>query len=99
MGGENNNVNYSIKDSKSFWDNTEKNRKNNTSKKVEIVVSLKYLSNFWRTLDMPLINCGKNLILTWSKNYVLTSKVTRDAVPAPGGNPTVSRIQQMQYLK
>ena len=48
---------------------------------------------------MPLINCGKNLILTWSKNYVLTSKVTRDAVPAPGGNPTVSRIQQMQYLK
>ena len=25
--------------------------------KVEIAVSLKYLSNFWRTLDIPLMNC------------------------------------------
>ena len=31
---------------------------------VEIVVPLKYLSNFWRTLKMPLINCEINLILT-----------------------------------
>ena len=30
---------------------------------------------------MPLINCEINLILTWSKNYVLTSKATRDADP------------------
>ena len=45
---------------------------------------LKYLSNFWRTLDIPLINCEINLILTWSENCVLTSKATRDAVPAPG---------------
>ena len=29
---------------------------------------LKYLSNFWRTLEMPLINCEINLILTWSAN-------------------------------
>ena len=29
---------------------------------------LKYLSNFWRTLEIPLINCGINLILTWSAN-------------------------------
>ena len=33
---------------------------------VEIMVPLKYLSNFWRTLEMPLINCEINLILTWS---------------------------------
>ena len=32
---------------------------------VEIMVPLKYLSNFWRTLEMPLINCEVNLILTW----------------------------------
>ena len=32
------------------------------------MVPLKYLSNFWRTLDMPLINCEINIILTWSKN-------------------------------
>ena len=33
---------------------------------VEIMVPLKYLSNFWRTLEMPLINCEVALILTWS---------------------------------
>ena len=40
---------------------------------VEIMVPLKYLSNFWRTLEMPLINCEVNLILTWSANYVIVS--------------------------
>ena len=30
---------------------------------VEIMVPLTYLSNFWRTLEMPLINCEVNLIL------------------------------------
>ena len=36
------------------------------TKDVEIIVPLKYLSNFCRTLEMPLINCEVNLILTWS---------------------------------
>ena len=44
---------------------------------------------------MPLINCEINLVLTWSENCVLTSKVTRDAVPAQGGNPAVSRINNL----
>ena len=35
------------------------------------MVPLKYLSNFWRTLEMPLINCEVNLILTWSSTCVL----------------------------
>ena len=35
-------------------------------KDVEKMVPLKYLSNFWRRLGMPLINCEVNLILTWS---------------------------------
>ena len=39
----------------------------------EIIVPLKYLSNFWRTLEMPLINCEVNLILTWSKDCVITN--------------------------
>ena len=38
---------------------------------VEIMVPLKYLSNFWRTLEMPLINCEVELILTWSAGCVL----------------------------
>ena len=33
---------------------------------VEIMVPLKYFSNFWRTLEMPLINCEVELIFTWS---------------------------------
>ena len=40
---------------------------------VEIMVPLKYLSNFWRTLEMPLINCEVNLILTWSSTCVIVS--------------------------
>ena len=46
---------------------------NGNAKDVEIFVPLKYLSNFWRTLEMPLINCEVNLILTWSKNCVITN--------------------------
>ena len=43
------------------------------TKNVEITVPLKYLSNFWRTLEMPLINCEVNLILTWSSTCVIVS--------------------------
>ena len=38
---------------------------------VEIMVPLKYLSNFWRTLEIPLINGEVNLILTWSVNFAI----------------------------
>ena len=43
----------------------------NGTKNLEIMVPLKYLSNFWRTLEMPLINCEINLILTRSENCVI----------------------------
>ena len=46
---------------------------NNGTKDVEIMVPLKYLRNFWRTLEMPLINCEINLILTWSPTCVIVS--------------------------
>ena len=46
---------------------------NDGTKDVEIMVPLKYLSNFWRTLEMSLINCDVNLILTWSSNCVLVA--------------------------
>ena len=36
------------------------------TKNIEIVVPLKYLSNFWQTLEMSLINCEINLILSWN---------------------------------
>ena len=34
---------------------------------------LKYLSKSWRTLEMPLIKCEVNLILTWPKDCVITN--------------------------
>ena len=37
------------------------------------MVSLKHLSNFWRTLEMPLINCEVSLMLTWSSTCVITN--------------------------
>ena len=40
---------------------------------VEIMVPLEYLSNFWKTLEMPLINCEVELILTQSENCVIIS--------------------------
>ena len=43
------------------------------TKDVEIIVPLKYLSNFWRPLEMPLINCEVNLILIWSNDSVITN--------------------------
>ena len=46
---------------------------NGGTKDVEIMVPLKYLSSFWRTLEMPLINCEISLQLKWSKNCVLVA--------------------------
>ena len=43
------------------------------TKDVEIIVPLIYLSNFWRTLEMPFINCEVNLILKWSSTCVISS--------------------------
>ena len=52
---------------------TRKSPPDSNMKDAEILVPLKYLSNFWRTLEMPLINCEVELILTWSKNCVISS--------------------------
>ena len=40
------------------------------TKDVEIIVALKYFSNFWRTLEMSLIKCEINHILAWSEKCV-----------------------------
>ena len=39
----------------------------------QIMVPISYLSNFWRTLEISLINCGSNLILTWYDKCVLSN--------------------------
>ena len=57
-------------------------------KEVEIAVPLKYLSNFWRTLNMPLINCEVSLILTWSENCVINSLERVLAITRRDTSPT-----------
>ena len=59
------NTNDNIEQSKSFKSKikiTGKSPAACNTKDVEIIVQLKYLSNFWRTLEIPLINCELNLI-------------------------------------
>ena len=46
---------------------------NGAKKGVKIAVPLKYLGNFWRSLEMPLINCKVELSLKWIENCVLTT--------------------------
>ena len=46
---------------------------NGSTKDVEIMVPLKYLSNFWRTLEMSLINCEISLQLKWSKRCIIVA--------------------------
>ena len=63
-------------------------------KEVEIAVPLKYLSNFWRALKMPLINCEVSLILTWSRECVITSterRIIRNT--RSGASPTTTTFQ------
>ena len=51
---------------------------NNSGKKnVELAIPLKYLGNFWRALDIPLISCEVSLELKWNKNCVITSQKIR----------------------
>ena len=52
---------------------TQKAPADGNTKDVEIIAPLKYLRNFWRTLEMPLINCEVNFILTWPSTCVITN--------------------------
>ena len=45
------------------------------------MVPLKYLSNFWRTLEMSLINCDIELILTWSASCVIICTDVNNQIP------------------
>ena len=42
-------------------------------KDTKMVVPLMYLSNFWRSLEMPLINCKVHLELNWIEDCILSS--------------------------
>ena len=70
---------YNFDDDDDDDDNYDANKvgKNET----EVVIPLKHLSNFWRSLNIPLINCEVELILTWSRNCVLADMTVANNPP------------------
>ena len=60
----------------------------------EVVVPLKYLSNFGRTLAIPLISFEIYLILTWSENCVLTDVIIQ---AAQQNNPRIDAATKVTY--
>ena len=96
LGGEDNNINYSIKDSKSFDYKTSITGKleddNREKKMLKLLCHYSISATFGGLLHIPLVNCAVSIILAWSENCLLTSKAYRRAVPAQGGNPAVVGI-------
>ena len=84
-------INISIRNSKPFDYKIEI-----TKEDVKISISLKYLGIFWRSLDIPLINCEITLILSWYKECVLVGRGYRGP-PAATANrinsPTSAKFE------
>ena len=53
---------------------------------IELAIPLKYLGNFWRALNMPLISCEVSLELKWNKNCIITSLERREVGARPRNN-------------
>ena len=78
MNDNNNLLNVALDNSTSFkykasllGKATDADGNDRSLKNAKIVVSLKYLSNFFRSLEMPLINCKIHLELNWNNNCVM----------------------------
>ena len=93
IGAGNNAINISIRNSKSFDYKTKitgsLDAGEDEKEDVTTAISLKYLGNFWRSLDIPLINCEITLILSWYEKCVLVGKALRNA-PDPQPNPPIA---------
>ena len=55
----------------------------NGTQEIELAIPLKYLGNFWKALNIPLISCEVSLELKWDKNCIINSLEQRDI---GGGN-------------
>ena len=86
IGAGNSAIDISIRNSKSFDYKTEitgsLDAGEDEKEDVTIAIPLKYLGNFWRTLDIPLINCEITLILSWYKECVLVGRAFRGPLAA-----------------
>ena len=72
---DNNFSNIKVVNSNTFkYKNKIINNTNNAgTKDKELAIPLKYLGNFWRALNIPLISCEVSLELKWDKNCIITS--------------------------
>ena len=61
-------------------------RNNEGTQAIELAIPLKYLGNFWRALNMPLISCEVSLELKWNKNCIITSQ---ERIQVDAGPPIV----------
>ena len=102
---ENNSDNVKINNnktiaSKSFEYKTKilgKREDNNNTLDTEVVVSLKYMSNFWRFLTLPLNICEIELDLPWSENFINSEIWIMPWIPAkPDVNPRVQQVAEIQ---
>ena len=67
---------------------------------IEVAVPLKYLSNFWSSLDLPLINCEIELDLSWSKKFIISEILITPAQPGnPNANPPIIDVAAIQTTR
>ena len=65
--------NFKLHEKAKLLRKTEANAVKYISRKAAIAVSLKYVSNFWRSFEIPLINCKVELKLKWTDHCVLSA--------------------------
>ena len=70
-----------------------------TKQRIKVAVLLKYLSNFWRSLEIPLINCKVEISLNWIENCVLTTAEVGANADTTGVNSATFKITDVKlYL-
>ena len=74
-----NNNSSSFKYKSNLVGNTDADEANRKKEGVKIAVPLKNFSNFWRSLEMPLINCKVEFSLRWNENCILSIGATATA--------------------
>ena len=71
----------------------------NNTLNTEVVAPLKYLSNFWRFLNLPFINCEIELDLSCSKECIISDISIKPRIPAyPDANPPVPEVIAIQKI-
>ena len=78
---------------------TKKEASNSRILNTKVVVPLKYLSNFWRSPDLRLINCKTELDLSWQEECVISEILNNAIVPANPPAESLHIFQRALQLK